>query len=324
MSAPSRALGSQGLVASVQGLGCMGMSGLYGVADEAEAIATIRRALDLGVTLIDTADVYAPPRPFTNERLVGRAIAGRRDEVVLASKFGFTDWPKKGRPSPLSGSPEYVHQACDASLSRLGVDHIDLYYLHRVDPATPVEETVGAMGELVAAGKVRYIGLCEVGRETIRSAHAVHPLTAIQSEYSLWTRDPEGEVLATVEELGIGFVAYSPIGRGFLSGTIRSLDDLEDADLRRNFERFQDHSRETNLEFVRGVQEVAATLGATAAQVALAWLAAKGVVAIPGTKRRTHLEDNVAALELVLDDETMGRLNAPPAVAGARYVGGPR
>jgi aryl-alcohol dehydrogenase-like predicted oxidoreductase len=302
----------------------MGMSGLYGVADEAEAIATIERALDLGVTLIDTADVYAPPRPFTNERLVGRAIAARRDEVVLASKFGFTDWPTKDRPVVPSGSPEYVHKACDASLRRLGVDHIDLYYQHRIDPRTPIEETVGAMGELVVAGKVRYLGLCEVGPETIRGAHAIHPLTAVQSEYSLWTRDPEDEVLATLDELGIGLVAFSPLGRGFLSGTVRSLDDLEAGDLRRNFERFQDGRRETNLEFVRAVKEVGAGLGATAAQVALAWLAAKDVVAIPGTKRQTHLEDNVAALGLALDGETMRRLDAPPAVVGARYAGGPR
>jgi aryl-alcohol dehydrogenase-like predicted oxidoreductase len=316
---PQRPLGSQGLVTSLQGLGCMGMSGIYGTANEAEATATISRALDLGVTLIDTADVYAPPRPFTNELLVGRAIRGRRDDVVLATKFGFTDWPSAGGGRYLRGDREYVRSACEASLQRLGVDHIDLYYLHCVDPETPIEETVGAMGELVAAGKVRFIGLSEVPGETIRRAHAVHPLTAVQSEYSLWTRDPESDALPVLRELGIGLVAFSPLGRGLLAGAIGADDELPEDDLRRRFPRFQAGHREQNVALVAEVGRLAATLGATPAQLALAWLAARDVVAIPGAKRVAHLEENAAALALSLGDDVLTRLDEALPVSGSRY-----
>jgi aryl-alcohol dehydrogenase-like predicted oxidoreductase len=314
-----RPLGSEGLVTSVQGLGCMGMSGIYGTANEDDAVATIRRALDLGVTLIDTADVYAPPQPFTNELLVGRAIRERRDEVEIATKFGFASWPSEVGGRYLRGDRDYVHQACEASLERLGVDHIDLYYLHRVDPEVPVEETVGAMGELVAAGKVRFIGLCEVSSETIRRAHAVHPLTAVQSEYSLWTRDPEADALPALRELGIGLVAYSPLGRGLLAGAVGPADELEPDDLRRRFPRFQADNRERNLAAARAVERLAASVGATPAQLALAWLAARGVVAIPGTKRVAYLEQNVAALALALGDDVLAELEAGFAVSGGRY-----
>ena len=306
---------------SAQGLGCMGMSEFYGPGDEAESIATIELALDLGVTLLDTADMYGP---FTNEQLVGRAIAGRRDEVVLATKFGnqrATDGTRLG----VNGRPEYVRSACDASLQRLGVDHIDLYYQHRVDPDTPIEETVGAMAELVAAGKVRHLGLSEAAPDTIRRAHAVHPITAVQTEWSLWTRDPETNgVLATVRELGIGFVAYSPLGRGFLSGAITSPADLPDDDFRRHNPRFQGANFTRNLRLVDQVREIAADKGVEPSQLALAWVLAQGddVVPIPGTKRRSYLRLNVAADDIALSDDELRRIGQvlpPGAAAGDRY-----
>ena len=317
---PTRTLGS-GLDVSALGLGCMGMSEFYYRAEESAAIDTIHRALELGLTLVDTADMYGP---FKNERLVGKAIAGRRDEVVLATKFG-NERREDGKFVRINGTPEYVLKACDASLERLGVDHIDLYYQHRVDPATPIEETVGAMAELVRAGKVRHLGLSEAAPATIRRAQAVHPITALQSEYSLWTRDPEADVLATVRELGIGFVAYSPLGRGFLSGTIRMVDDLpEDDARRRDHPRFQPENMELNLSLVDRVRELAAEKGCTTGQLALAWVLAQGedIVPIPGTTRVDHLEENLGALELVLDDEDLSRLDqAVPvgATAGDRY-----
>jgi aryl-alcohol dehydrogenase-like predicted oxidoreductase len=316
-----RRLGTQGLEVGAIGLGCMGMSEFYGTADEGEAIATIHRALDLGVTLLDTADMYGP---FTNEELVGRAIAGRRDQVVLATKFGIVR--DAGDPSRrgIEGNPEYVHKAIEGSLGRLGVDHVDLYYQHRVDPDTPIEETVGAMAELVREGKVRYLGLSEAAPDTIRRAHAVHPISALQTEYSLWTRDPEEEVLPTVRELGIGFVAYSPLGRGFLSGRIQSPDDLEESDFRRRNPRFQGENFERNLELVESVREIAEEKGVTSAQLALAWVLAQGedIVPIPGTKRRDRLEENVAALDVDLNKDDLDRIESAfpkGATAGARY-----
>ena len=321
MSFPTRTLGREGLAVSALGLGCMGMSEFYGTADEAGAIATIHRALDLGVTFLDTADMYGP---FTNERLVGKAVAGRREEIVIATKFG-NERREDGTWVGINGTPEYVHRACDASLERLGVDHIDLYYQHRVDVRTPIEETVGAMAELVRAGKVRHLGLSEAAPATIRRAHAVHPITALQSEYSLWTRDPEAEVFATVRELGIGFVAYSPIGRGFLSGTIRCVDDLPEHDsFRRDQPRFQEGNLERNLELVARIEELAAEKGCTTCQLALAWVLAQGddIVPIPGTTSVGHLEENVAALEVELDEDDLRRLDeAVPigAAAGDRY-----
>jgi aryl-alcohol dehydrogenase-like predicted oxidoreductase len=316
-----RRLGTQGLEVGAIGLGCMGMSEFYGTADEGEAIATIHRALDLGVTLFDTADMYGP---FTNEELVGRAIAGRREQVVLATKFGIVR--DAGDPSRrgIEGSPEYVHKAIDGSLGRLGVDYVDLYYQHRVDPDTPIEETVGAMAELVRDGKVRYLGLSEAAPDTIRRAHAVHPISALQTEYSLWTRDPEEEVLPTVRELGIGFVAYSPLGRGFLSGRIQSPDDLEERDFRRRNPRFQGENFERNLELVESVREIAEEKGITPAQLALAWVLAQGedIVPIPGTKRRDRLEENVATLDVDLTAEDLDRIESAfpkGATAGARY-----
>ena len=313
------------LAVSAQGLGCMGMSEFYGTADEGEAIATIRRALDLGVTLLDTADMYGP---FTNEQLVGRAIAGRREQVVLATKFGNERRPDGTRVG-VNGRPEYVRRACDASLQRLGVDHIDLYYQHRVDPNTPVEETWGAMKDLVDAGKVRYLGISEAAPATIARAHRVHPVTAVQTEYSLWTRDPEDDgVLAACRELGIGFVAYSPLGRGFLSGQIRSLDDLAPDDFRRHNPRFQGENFARNLQMVDRVREIAQEKGVTAGQLALAWVLAQGegsgasVVPIPGTKRVRYLEENVAADEIRLSTEELARIDAAApvgAAAGDRY-----
>jgi aryl-alcohol dehydrogenase-like predicted oxidoreductase len=316
-----RDLGTQGLTVSAQGLGCMGMSEFYGSADEGEAIATIHRALELGITLLDTADVYGP---FTNERLVGEAIADRRDEVVLATKFGIARDPEDPTARGVNGRPEYVHQACDASLRRLAIDHIDLYYQHRVDPDVPIEETVGAMAELVDAGKVRFLGLSEAAPATIRRAHAVHPISALQSEYSLWSRDMEEEVLPTIRELGIGLVAYSPLGRGFLTGRIEAADDLEQGDFRRNNPRFQGENLSRNLELVNRVKEIARDKDCTPGQLALAWVMAQGddVVPIPGTKRRTYLEQNVAAVELELDTSDLQRLDeAAPvgAAAGDRY-----
>jgi aryl-alcohol dehydrogenase-like predicted oxidoreductase len=318
----TRTLGTQGLEVSELGLGCMGMSDFYGGRDEDEAIATIHRALELGVTFLDTADMYGP---FTNELLVGRAITARPDDVQLATKFGIQRSADDPTARSIVGSPEYVHQACDASLERLGVDHIDLYYQHRVDPSTPIEETVGAMKELVEAGKVRHLGLSEASAETIRRAHAVHPITALQSEWSLWTRDPEDEVLPTVRELGIGFVAYSPLGRGFLSGRIRSTDDLADDDFRKFHPRFQGENFERNLDLVAKVDEIATAKGATPGQLALAWVLAQGddVVPIPGTTRPAHLEENVGALDVELTADDLAQLEeAFPkgATAGDRYA----
>jgi len=316
-----RTLG-QGLEVSEQGLGCMGMSAWYGATDEAESIATIHRALDLGIVFLDTADIYGA-QPGENEALVGKAIADRRDQVVLATKFGnvFED----GKRS-VNGRPEYVHTAIDRSLARLGVDHVDLYYQHRVDKTVPIEETVGAMKELVDAGKVRHIGLSEASPETIRRAHAVHPVTALQSEYSLWAREPEdNEVLETVRELGIGFVAYSPLGRGFLTGAFRSPDDFDDGDFRKYQPRFQGENFARNLDLVERVQEIAGEKGCTPAQLALAWVLSRGddVVPIPGTKRRTYLEDNAGASGVELDGDDLARIEeAFPkhAAAGDRYA----
>jgi aryl-alcohol dehydrogenase-like predicted oxidoreductase len=315
-----RKLGGQGLEVSEQGLGCMGMSEFYGTRDEDEAIATIHRALELGIDFLDTADVYGP---FTNERLVGRAVAGRRDRFVLATKFG-NERGEDGSFVGVNGRPEYVRAACDASLERLGVETIDLYYQHRVDTNVPIEETVGTMAELVEAGKVRYLGLSEAAPETIRRAHAVHPISALQTEHSLWSRDPEAEILPTVRELGIGFVAYSPLGRGFLTGTIRSEDDLEPDDRRRHFPRFRTESFEHNLALVRVVAQLAEEKGVTPGQIALAWVLSRGedVVPIPGTKRRRYLEENAAASEVELTDGELARLEQafPVGVAaGDRY-----
>jgi aryl-alcohol dehydrogenase-like predicted oxidoreductase len=315
-----RKLGTQGLRVSALGLGCMGMSDFYGPSDEAESIATLHRALELGVTFLDTADMYGP---FKNEELLGRALRGHRDRVVLATKFGNRRGPD-GAFLGVCGTPEYVRQACDASLKRLGVETIDLYYQHRVDPAVPIEETVGAMAELVKAGKVRYLGLSEAGAKTLRRAHAVHPISALQTEYSLWTRDPEPEILPTLRELGIGFVAYSPLGRGFLTGRIHSADELAANDWRRMNPRFQGENLQKNLALVERVEALAKAKGITAAQLALAWLLAQGkdVVPIPGTRRRARLEENVAAAAVMLTPAELARLDeaAPPgAAAGTRY-----
>jgi aryl-alcohol dehydrogenase-like predicted oxidoreductase len=315
-----RSLGTQGLVVSELGLGCMGMSEFYGTADEDESIATIHHAIELGVTFLDTADMYGP---FTNERLVGRAIADRRDQVTLATKFG-NERAEDGTRLGVNGRPEYVRKACDASLDRLGVEHIDLYYQHRVDPDTPVEETWGAMKELVEAGKVRYLGISEAAPETIRRAQEVHPITALQTEYSLWSRDVEDEILPTVRELGIGFVAYSPLGRGFLTGRIKRFEDLPEGDFRRSSPRFQGENFEKNLELVDRVKEIANEKGLAASQLALAWLLHQGdnIVPIPGTKRREYLEENVAAVGISLTDEELRRIDevAPKgAASGERY-----
>ena len=315
-----RVLGNEKLAVSALGLGCMGMSQAYGPADDKESVATIHRAVDLGCTFLDTADVYGP---FTNERLVGRAIAGRRDEVVLATKFGnqrFDDGTRR-----INGRPEYVHSACDASLQRLGVDHIDLYYQHRVDRTVPVEETWGAMRELVEAGKVRHLGISEAAPATIRRAHAVHPITALQNEYSLFTRDPEDGTLDTARELGIGLVAYSPLGRGFLSGQITSPDDFGENDFRRNSPRFQGENFARNLAVVERIKQLAARKGVTAGQLAIAWVLAQGedIVPIPGTKRRTYLEENLGALEVELTPEELAGIEeiSPRGVAsGDRYA----
>jgi aryl-alcohol dehydrogenase-like predicted oxidoreductase len=316
-----RKLGSEGLEVSAEGLGCMGMSEFYGSADEAEAEATIRRALELGVNFLDTADMYGP---FTNEELVGRAIAGRRDEVVLATKFGNVRGPD-GERLGVRGDPAYVREACEASLRRLGIETIDLYYQHRVDPKVPIEETVGAMAELVEQGKVRRLGLSEAAPETIRRAHATHPITALQTEYSLWSRDPEEEILPTLRELGIGFVPYSPLGRGFLTGRFRSPDDLDEGDFRRVNPRFEGENFERNMKLVERVEEIAAEKEVTAGRLALAWVLAQGddLVPIPGTKRRSYLEENVAATEIELSEDDLRRLDeAAPrgAAAGDRYA----
>ncbi len=315
-----RSLGRQGLTVSAIGLGCMGMSEFYGPRNEAEAIATIHRALDLGVTMLDTADMYGP---FTNEQLVGRAIQGRRDRVFIATKFG-NERRSDGTWVGVNGRPDYVRRACDASLKRLNVDRIDLYYQHRVDPNVAIEETVGAMADLVREGKVRFLGLSEAAPETIRRAHAVHPISALQTEYSLWSRDPEDRILPTVRELGIGFVAYSPLGRGFLTGRFRRFADLPEDDYRRNSPRFQGENFARNLRLVDRIGGIARQKGATAAQLALAWVLAQGddIVPIPGTKHRRFLEENVAAVEIRLTPQDLARIDevAPQgAAAGERY-----
>jgi aryl-alcohol dehydrogenase-like predicted oxidoreductase len=313
------ALGRQGLTVSRQGLGCMGMSEFYGELNDAESIATIHRALELGVTLLDTADIYGP---HTNERLVGKAIADRREGVVLATKFGIVRDPDNPAARGVNGRPEYVKARCDDSLGRLDVDHIDLYYQHRVDPNVPIEETVGAMAELVGEGKVRFLGLSEAAPDTVRRAHAVHPISALQTEYSLFARQPEDEILPAVRELGIGFVPYSPLGRGFLTGSFTSVDDLEPGDFRHGQPRFQGENFDRNLAIVERVRAVADAHGVTPAQVALAWVHAQGedVVPIPGTKRRRYLEDNAAALDIALTADDLAALNEAGNAHGDRYA----
>ena len=316
-----RKLGTQGLEVSDQGLGCMGMSEFYGATDESESLATLNRALELGIDFFDTSDAYGP---FKNEELLGKAFRTRRDDVIIATKFAIRRDPSDPTKRSIDGRPEYVREACDASLRRLGIERIDLYYQHRVDVNVPIEDTVGAMAELVQAGKVQYIGLSEAAPETIRRAHAVHPISALQTEYSLWSRDPEDEILATVRELGIGFVAYSPLGRGFLTGQIKSFDDLATDDYRRYSPRFRGENFARNLELVERVREVAREKGVTPGQLALAWVLAQGsdIVPIPGTKRRTYLEENAAASEVELSAADLARLDelSPKGIAaGDRY-----